>query len=219
MGTPNHLLPSLAAAALIALAGCDNQAGQNVDEGGFGNPTMINTMAETGQAVAALQARFAAEVPTTINFDFDKSTITPQAAAILDQQVAWIKKYPAVKFKVFGNTDLVGTNAYNYNLGLRRAKAVVAYFKTKGISTKRLEAVVSYGETQPVIVTQQPEIRNRRTVTEVSGFVGGISGPLNGKYAAVLWKQYLQSAIRPHPQNTSITTQVTGGGGGGGGGG
>ena len=35
----------------------------------------------------------------------------------------------------------------------------------------RLEAVVSFGETQPLIVTQGRERRNRRTVTEVSGFV------------------------------------------------
>ncbi len=211
MGTPNHFLPSLAAAALIALAGCDQQAGQNIDEGNFGNPTMINTMAETGQATAALQARFAAQVPTTINFEFNKATITPQAAAALDLQAAWIKKYPQVRFKVFGHTDLVGSNAYNYNLGLRRARAVVAYFAARGISTKRLVAVVSYGETQPVIVTQQPEIRNRRTVTEVTGFMKTASGPLNGKYAAVLWNEYVQSATRPHPQNTSITSSSTSG--------
>lgn len=211
------LLPSLAAVALIALAGCDNQAGQNVDEGGFGNPTMINTMAETGQAVAALQARFAAEVPTTINFAFDRATITPQAAAILDEQAAWIKKYPQVRFKVFGHTDLVGSAAYNYNLGLRRANAVVAYFASKGISRKRLVAVVSYGETQPVIVTQQPEIRNRRTVTEVTGFMKNVSGPLNGKYAATIWKDYIESATRPHPQNTSITSTTGAASGGSGG--
>ncbi len=40
---------------------------------------------------------------------------------------------------------------------------------------------------------------------------------LNGKYAAVLFKDYVASAVRTHPGNTAVTSQVTGGSGGGGG--
>lgn len=198
----------LCAATLALLAACDNEAGQNVNEGGFGNPTEINTMAMTGQATVALQKRFETEVPTTINFEFNQYNITPAAAAVLVQQAAWIRQYPQVRFRVFGHTDLVGSASYNYTLGLRRANAVVAFFASQGISRSRLEAVVSLGKTQPVIYTSQPELRNRRTVTEVTGFVKGSSGPLNGKYAAVLWGEYVTGATQPAFQPTAVQSQV-----------
>ena len=84
----------------------------------------------------------------------------------------------------------------------------VAYFGSLGISTARLEAVVSYGKTQPVIQTPGPEERNRRTVTEVSGFVNDSEMLLNGKYAAIIMREYINNAVRPHPPNTDISTQV-----------
>lgn len=198
----------LCAATLALLAACDNEAGQNVNEGGFGNPTEINTMAMTGQATVALQKRFETEVPTTINFEFNQYNITPAAAAVLVQQAAWIRQYPQVRFRVFGHTDLVGSASYNYALGLRRANAVVSFFAVQGISRSRLEAVVSFGKTQPVILTAQPELRNRRTVTEVTGFVKNSSGPLNGKYAEVLWLEYVKGATQPAFQPTASQSQV-----------
>ena len=57
-----------------------------------------------------------------------------------------------------------------------------------------LEALVSFGETQPLVVTDDRERRNRRTVTEVSGFVSNHPTVLNGKYAEVIFREYVQSA-------------------------
>ncbi len=54
--------------------------------------------------------------------------------------------------------------------------------------------MVSYGETQPLVYTQSKERRNRRTVTEVSGFVAGNPLVLNGKYAQIIWRGYVKSA-------------------------
>jgi outer membrane protein OmpA-like peptidoglycan-associated protein len=226
------MIPSLrttlicTALAVLPLAGCDstaflNEAGAEVDEGGFGNPSMINGMAmmNEGSATETLARRFEAEVPTTINFAFNRAEITPEAAAILNRQADWIRQFPEVRFRVYGHTDLVGSNSYNYNLGLRRANAVVAYLASKGISRSRLEALVSYGETRPVVHTQSPEERNRRTVTQVSGFAKGYSGLLNGKYAAVIFREYVESATRPHPDpNKSGGTGTSGGSGGNSGG-
>jgi peptidoglycan-associated lipoprotein len=200
--------------ALLSLTACDQtgflaEAGSEVDEGGFGQPTMINSMAMTeGDAVLSVGRRFDAEVDTTVTFAFNRSDLSAQAMATLDRQANWIRQFPEVRFKVFGHTDLVGSNAYNYALGLRRARTVVSYLASHGISTSRLEAVVSFGETQPVIHTSSPEQRNRRTVTEVSGFARGQAALLNGKYAAVIFREYVEGAIRPHPGNTIVTTQT-----------
>jgi outer membrane protein OmpA-like peptidoglycan-associated protein len=171
---------------------------------------MINSMAMMGegQATVSTEQRCATEVPTTITFTFNSADITPEAAAVLNRQANWIRQFPEVRFRVYGHTDLVGSKSYNYNLGLRRAKAVVAYLSARGISTSRLEALVSFGKTQPVINTTSPEQRNRRTVTEVSGFTKGSSTPLNGQYAAVIFREYVDSATRPIAANTAVATSV-----------
>ena len=215
------MLPKLlAATALLALTACgessvswDRELGSEVDKGQFGNATMNNTLIQSGELdyTIALAERFAAEVPDTINFDFDSAVLTEEAKEILRKQANFIKQFPEVRFKVFGHTDLVGSAGYNQRLGLRRAQAAVAYLTSLGISKSRLEAVVSYGKTRPLIQTDQPEERNRRTVTEVSGFVKSHPLVLNGKYAAIIWREYVDSAVRPHPGNSTVQTDVGGG--------
>ena len=210
----NRLGQALAGLALISLIGCTGEfyreAGAEVDEGGFGNPTMTNSqlMANEISATSALAGRFASEVPSTITFAFNSSVLSEAAKGVLRTQATWIKQFPEVRFRVYGHTDLVGSNAYNKALGLRRAQATVAYLSGQGISLARLEAVASFGETQPVVQTQSPEQRNRRTVTEVIGFVKGRGGQLNGKYAEVIFREYVQSATRPIIDTTTTNSQV-----------
>ena len=79
----------------------------------------------------------------------------------MSRQADWIRQFPEIRFKVYGHTDLVGSDAYNRNLGLRRAQAAVAYLVSQGVSRSRLEATVSLGETQPIVATQEMERRNR----------------------------------------------------------
>ncbi len=196
----------VASAGIAALSGCTadtnfarsfySEAGSEVDEGNFGNPTMNNTLVQTGQRdyTINLSHRFAAEVPSTVTFAFNSAVLDENAKAALRKQADWIRQFPEVRFRVYGHTDLVGTRAYNKRLGLRRARAVVNYLTRHGISRSRLQAVVSFGETQPLIVTEGRERRNRRTVTEVSGFVKNNPLVLNGKYAEIIFRQYVESA-------------------------
>lgn len=199
-----HMKLILCASSVLALVACTDgsrqefysEAGAEIDEGGFGNPTMNNTLLMSGQRdyTIALGRRFASEVPTTVNFEFNKATLDAEAQSVLRRQADWIKQFPEVRFRVYGHTDLVGSSAYNHRLGMRRAQAVVSYLVSQGISRSRLEAVVSFGETQPLIVTEGRERQNRRTVTDVSGFVRSHPAVLNGKYAQVIFREYVQSA-------------------------
>lgn len=190
----------LASSFIVLLSGC-GAAGlriisADVDPGDFGSATMNNSLVMTGarDATYALQQRFAGEVDSTITFAFNSAVLTPEARAVLDRQADWIRQFPELRFRVYGHTDLVGSDAYNRSLGKRRAEAVVAYFGSKGISRNRLEALVSYGESQPVVQTTGPEQRNRRTVTEVSGFYERVAGDMDGKYAEVVYRSYVASA-------------------------
>jgi outer membrane protein OmpA-like peptidoglycan-associated protein len=200
----------------LALAACDIEAGSSMNTGDFGTSTQNNAAAQSGDQnfTQALGQRFAREVPNTVNFAFNSAQLDAAAEAILQQQANWIRQFPEVRFRVYGHTDLVGGAAFNQALGKRRAEAVVAYLSTKGISRSRLEALVSFGKTRPLIQTTAPELLNRRTVTEVSGFVQSHPTVLNGKYAAVVWREYVASAVPPHPQNTVIQTQTNPAGGG-----
>lgn len=208
-----HFLSGVALAALAA-CGLDREAGSDVDMGTFGNAQMNNTLVMTGQKdyVIALAERFSQEVPDTINFAFNSSALDGAARQVLTHQANWIRQFPEVRFRVYGHTDLVGSNAYNQGLGLRRAQAVVSFFASQGISRSRLEALASYGKTRPIVQTNQPEVRNRRTVTEVSGFVHSHPTLLNGKYAAVIFREYIDLAQRLHPVVAVQETQTNPGG-------
>jgi peptidoglycan-associated lipoprotein len=217
------LIKLVASSALLALAACgenaaswDRELGSEVDKGQFGNATMNNTLIMNGEIsyTVALAERFNAEVPDTINFEFNSAELSDEARAILTKQANFIRQFPEVRFRVYGHTDKVGSNGYNQRLGLRRAQAAVAYLSSLGISRSRLEAVASFGETRPIVQTDQPEMRNRRTVTEVSGFVGSHPLVLNGKYAEIIWREYTGSAVRPHIQATGTATEVAGESGG-----
>ncbi|WP_458789885.1 OmpA family protein [Yoonia sp. MH D7] len=196
-----------AGAACLLMAACapsseirqgfNSAAGSQIDDGTFGAATMNNSLIQSGDAnfTINLARRFAAEVDTTITFPFNSTALDETARATLRQQATWINQFPEVRFKVFGHTDLVGSQAYNRTLGLKRAQAAVIYLTSQGISRSRLEAVVSFGETQPVIMTDSEERRNRRTVTEVSGFVNSHPMVMNGKYAEVVFREYVASAV------------------------
>lgn len=129
------------------------------------------------EALIDLNLKFRQDVEPVVTFDFDKATLRTDARAILDRQAEWIKRYPNLRFSVFGHTDLVGSLDYNFDLAKRRADATLAYLLSRGVVPGQLEAIVSFGKTQPMIETRRREERNRRTVTEVAGYlrIGGIS--------------------------------------------
>ncbi len=211
---------TIAVIASLGLSACANrapglrsffsEAGAVVDGGGqFGAATNNNLGIQTGDKSYTIQLarRFADEVPSTINFEFNKSTLDEASRATLRNQAEWIKQFPEVSFRVYGHTDAVGSNAYNKRLGLRRAKTAVNYLIGQGIDRSRLEAVVSFGETQPLIATNARERQNRRTVTEVSGFVGRHPTVLDGKYAAIIQREYVASAKPVSTVTTSKTEE------------
>lgn len=187
-----------AASVLLAVSGCMMEpAGKMANEQSFANATTDNQIMqvaylEPGEMLQLLEDRFREEVPTMINFAFDESTLDGEAMGVLRQQAEWIKRWPMVRFKVYGHTDKVGTNAYNDALGMRRARAAVNYLVSQGVPRGRLIAVVSKGETEPLINTEDRERLNRRTVTMVAGFVKGWRGDdFDGKVAARIYNAYV----------------------------
>ena len=193
-----------------ALAGCDTTAarldrtaGAEINEGRFGAPSAHNLALMRGQIdyTVVLGQRFAAEVPTTVNFDFNSAAVDAEARAIIERQAHWIRQFPEVRFSVFGHTDLVGSERYNHALGLRRARAVVEVLAQNGVGRNRMQALVSRGQREPLIATPEPERQNRRAVTQVAGFLRRHPTVMNGQYAMIIQREYVESAtyVRPTP--------------------
>jgi outer membrane protein OmpA-like peptidoglycan-associated protein len=190
---------------VLGLGACEPDAtriaGSDLDEGGFGNPTLNNQLVMAGEEgyLFDLNSRFARAVPTVVTFPFNSAALTPEAQLILDRQANFIRQFPELRFSVYGYTDLVGSAGYNERLGRARAQAVVAYLGQRGVSPRRLRALVSYGETRPAVPVSGPDERNRRAITNVSGFVQTHPMVLNGKYAEIVFRDYVASAIPQEP--------------------
>jgi outer membrane protein OmpA-like peptidoglycan-associated protein len=139
-----------------------------------------------------LARRFANEVLTNVTFAFNSAELDQGARDIIQEQATWIMQFPELRFRIYGHADSPGSNAYNKRLGLKRARAVMAYMVSLGIEHSRLEALASVGETQPLIVSTERERRNRRVVTEVTGFVARHPTVVNGEFARIAYREYIK---------------------------
>ncbi|WKL50502.1 OmpA family protein [Flavobacterium pectinovorum] len=104
-----------------------------------------------------------------IYFDLDKSFIRTDASFELEKILAVLKQYPEMKIDVRSHTDSRQTAQYNIVLSNKRAKATIAWFVKKGISTNKLTGK-GYGETQLVnkcsddaVCTEEEHQLNRRS--------------------------------------------------------
>jgi OOP family OmpA-OmpF porin len=102
-------------------------------------------------------------------FDFNKSTIKPAAAQILDRLVAFMNENPNSKVSLSGYTDNVGTEAYNLKLSGRRWTSVKDYVVKKGVSSSRISGQ-GFGESKPIAdnKTAQGRAKNRRVEIKVN---------------------------------------------------
>ena len=131
-------------------------------------PIQIQTIPKTLTNEADSLMKLKASMPENllIYFDFDKTKFKPDPQ--IDNRIspfkAWLDKYQGSILNVIGHTDLVGTNDYNYNLGLKRAKIVEEYLENKGIISSRM-IIESKGETEPAAdnLTDDGRAKNRRT--------------------------------------------------------
>lgn len=99
----------------------------------------------------------------SVNFDFNKATLTSKSKANLDKLVPVFKEYPDTDIKVFGYTDAKGADDYNLNLSNQRADAVKSYLASRGLNSGRF-VTVGMGEADPIASndTDAGRAENRR---------------------------------------------------------
>jgi outer membrane protein OmpA-like peptidoglycan-associated protein len=104
-----------------------------------------------------------------VYFDFDRSTLRPEALRLLDDAVTRLQANPTRNIVIEGHTCNIGTAEYNLALGERRATSVRDYLVSRGVPANRLQ-VRSYGEERPKSDNAREETRrlNRRAALVVS---------------------------------------------------
>lgn len=166
---------AVAAVALLALSGCANnpfnRAAEDASVAGVGaggiDGASLGAISETSIEF------FQTQVGDTVLFPVDQSSLTPEAIAILDAQVAWLAANPDKTAVIEGHADEQGTREYNLALGARRAAAVFNYISSKGIADGRLETV-TFGKERPLAICSDETCwsKNRRAQTTVRGGLG-----------------------------------------------
>ena len=99
-------------------------------------------------------------------FKTDSSKLTRAAHAIIKALARQLSGAETIVCE--GNTDRVGSDAYNHALGLRRARAVCTMLQTHGVKARF--TAMSYGDQRPVASNSTAAGRalNRRVVIRVS---------------------------------------------------
>lgn len=104
-----------------------------------------------------------------IYYDFDKADLRAESVKELEKIVAFLKTNPDLKIELGSHTDSRGNDDYNMRLSERRAKSVVDYIISRGISPERIVSK-GYGETRlvndcgnGVKCTEEEHQQNRRT--------------------------------------------------------
>jgi len=92
-----------------------------------------------------------------IHFDFDKSTLKPEAQTILKRNIEVLKGNPRVQVRIAGYASASGTDAYNQKLSERRANAVKGYLIKEGLISSDRLSMIGYGERNPAMHEAAPK--------------------------------------------------------------
>lgn len=169
-------------AAVALIAACETAPEESAATSGAGDTAASAATAAASSAPAEAaplkamgpapgsQEDLEANVGDRVFFDFDKSSLKPEAQTVLQRQAAWLKSNPSVRVTIEGHCDERGTREYNLALGERRANAVKDYLTALGIDRSRVKTI-SYGKERPVAMGSNAAAwaQNRRGVTKVIG--------------------------------------------------
>ena len=108
------------------------------------------------QVVATVEPQVIVLAFEDVHFDFDQSTLKPEAKTVLQRNIALLKENPKARIRIAGYTSAAGTEEYNQKLSERRADSVREYLVSEGgIGSERL-TMVGYGETRPAVNEPSP---------------------------------------------------------------
>jgi outer membrane protein OmpA-like peptidoglycan-associated protein len=123
----------------------------------------VNRAFAIGQREGALKELIPApaRLPSTVFFKFNSSDLPGSSLPRLDEAAAYLAYNPDAHLELVGRTDPIGTDAFNDNLGMRRAEAVGSHISAHAVAASQLE-LSSMGEKQLATTNPRHYARNRR---------------------------------------------------------
>jgi len=103
-----------------------------------------------------------------ITFETNSAELNVTSYEELGRVAKLMNENPEIFLEIAAHTDDVGADAFNMLLSKRRAKSVVDYLISRGITASRLKSK-GYGKSQPMVPNNSPENRalNRRVEMRV----------------------------------------------------
>lgn len=152
-------------AATLLVAGCETPPVDDTSNAGNGNET-VAPVADAPKMDA--QEDLVLNVGDRVFFDFDKSSLRPDAIDQLNGQADWLKANNGITVVLEGHADERGTREYNLALSERRATSAKQYLRSMGIDRGRME-IIPYGKERPAVLGSNEEAwgQNRRAVMVV----------------------------------------------------
>ncbi|MBE0502883.1 MAG: outer membrane beta-barrel domain-containing protein [Desulfuromonadales bacterium] len=92
-----------------------------------------------------------------IHFDFNRSTLTPEAKTLMKKNLLLLKENPKAHIRIAGYTSASGTDAYNQALSERRANSVNEFLISEGVVKAGRLSTIGYGSTQPAVYEAAPK--------------------------------------------------------------
>lgn len=115
-----------------------------------------------GGAVEALEVKETAteiriQMAADVLFDFDQAEIRPDAATVLAEVAALLRRHPGRRVVVEGHTDAKGDDRYNLRLSERRAEAVRRWLQgQEGLGSVALQTR-GWGARRPAAPNTRPD--------------------------------------------------------------
>lgn len=107
-------------------------------------------------------------VPNAISFATNSAQLTSNFYGPLNDVAISLKNYADTTVQIVGHTDSTGAAAYNQQLSVNRANAVVVYLTAQGVAKERMQAI-GMGASQPIAdnKTADGRAQNRRVEIKI----------------------------------------------------
>lgn len=168
----------LSAAAIIALTGCtstekpmkemvitetENQfVMEDIDVSKKTLEELI-VFNEEGVTIRKEGNNLVLSMPELVLFDFNKYEVKNKVKGSLNTLAKALEENPDIRIKIDGYTDFIGSEGYNLELSVKRAKSIKNYLVDRGVKSSNI-SIEGYGKQNPIAnnATAAGRAKNRR---------------------------------------------------------
>ncbi len=143
----NYILKSIAILLILSSCSSNRNINKNINDN-----IIINNNGSNNKTNKSIEEDYSYNINDiiflkTIYFDFESHELTSEAKRNLNLLIKYLTQENNKDKTILlsGYCDNVGTENYNYKLGLKRAKTTKEYLINKGINEKRIKTI-SYGK-------------------------------------------------------------------------